>query len=67
MGVIVQTETPMKDEPVFKSLSFVRTARRIMDGTIYVPNSFKPDVSGGRLNSNVLLPASGLLSSRNSM
>ncbi|GKZ25922.1 hypothetical protein AbraIFM66951_002469 [Aspergillus brasiliensis] len=67
MEVIVQTETPMKDEPVFRSLSFVRTARRIMDGTIYVPNSFKPDVSGERSNRNILPPASGLLSSQNSM
>ena len=40
--VDAQTEMPINGEPVFQSLSFVRTARCSMDGIEYVPNSFKP-------------------------
>lgn len=61
MDVCVQTETPVKGEPMFKTLSFVRTARRIMDGTIYVPNSFKPIVQETSIDApprNILLTAS---------
>ncbi|GKZ72996.1 hypothetical protein AnigIFM60653_012018 [Aspergillus niger] len=54
MAVFVQTEMPMKDEPIFETLSFVRTVRRIMDGTIYVPDSFRPDAPAKRSVSNVL-------------
>ncbi|KAI2837880.1 hypothetical protein CBS147321_2581 [Aspergillus niger] len=54
MAVFVQTEMPMKDDPIFETLSFVRTVRRIMDGTIYVPDSFRPDAPAKRSVSNVL-------------
>ncbi|GKZ86332.1 hypothetical protein AnigIFM56816_001385 [Aspergillus niger] len=54
MAVFVQTEMPMKDEPIFETLSFFRTVRRIMDGTIYVPDSFRPDAPAKRSVSNVL-------------
>lgn len=40
----VQTEESSCSElPIFRTLSFTRTARRIMDGTIYVPWDTLPD------------------------
>ncbi|KAJ5179733.1 hypothetical protein N7492_002943 [Penicillium capsulatum] len=47
MNVHVQTEEePGPDGlPVFQTLSFLRTARRIMDGTVYVPKAFLPGPS----------------------
>lgn len=47
MDVCVQTEDTLGKDglPVFRTLSFVRTARRIMDGTVYVPQAFAPKSS----------------------
>ncbi|OKL63947.1 hypothetical protein UA08_00679 [Talaromyces atroroseus] len=44
MSVYVQTEATRDSDglPTFRTLSFVRTARRIMDGKVYVPKSFAP-------------------------
>ena len=45
MSVCVQQEDALGSDgmPVFKTLSFLRTARRIMDGTVYVPKSIAPE------------------------
>ncbi|KAJ5610278.1 hypothetical protein N7510_006997 [Penicillium lagena] len=42
MSVCVQMEGNLGSDglPVFRTLSFVRTARRIMDGTVYIPKGF---------------------------
>jgi 2-methylaconitate cis-trans-isomerase PrpF len=47
MSVSVQKEGNQEpdDLPVFRTLSFVRTACRIMDGTVYVPGDFAPTPS----------------------
>lgn len=44
MPVYVESERLLEDEeasiPTFTTLSFVRTARRIMDGSVYIPKEF---------------------------
>ncbi|KAJ5570455.1 uncharacterized protein N7459_009885 [Penicillium hispanicum] len=44
MSVCVQKEDALGHDglPIFRTLSFVRTARRVMDGSVYVPGSFAP-------------------------
>ena len=43
VGVEVEENTVDTTEPVFKTLSFIRTSRRLMDGHVYVP---KEDFDG---------------------
>ena len=44
MSVRVQKEGNQGPDgtPMIRTLSFVRTARRIMDGTVYVPKEYSP-------------------------
>lgn len=48
MPVFVQTESAAAsgEIPAFKTLSFVRTSRRIMDGKVYVPKSVMDQPNG---------------------
>jgi 2-methylaconitate cis-trans-isomerase PrpF len=41
MPVVVKTKNEQDDIPSFETLSFIRTARRILDGRICVPNNVK--------------------------
>jgi 2-methylcitrate dehydratase PrpD len=53
MPVIVQAEQIADSpEPKFKTLSFIRTSRRILDGRLYVPDDVRSDVFGQAISQN---------------
>jgi 2-methylcitrate dehydratase PrpD len=47
MPVVVKTKNEKDDIPTFETLSFIRTARRILDGRLCVPDNVKDCVEDG--------------------